>query len=161
MTRVTTARCYTCHTLRPLSSFPYRRKDNSISTSSRLKRYVGVLLQRPGAWRSDKRSTVGAIYRYRCVHPKKGTCPATVTGVVRPMTGVEGTERFEVDDHPLGLERGGQEEVVGVEVEVEVEIQACREERGGLRKEKEGAREKLREYIGAVEQSKNSARLNG
>jgi hypothetical protein len=51
--------------------------------------------------------------------------------------------------------------VVGVEVEVEVEIQACVEERGGLRREKEGAREKLRECIGAVEQSKNSARLNG
>jgi hypothetical protein len=160
---MTTARCYTCHTLRPLSSFPYRRKDNSISASSRLKRYVGVLLQRPGARRSDKRSTVGAIYRYRCVHPKKGMCPTAMTGVVRSMAEVERMERFEVDEHPLRLERGRGEELVGVEVEVEVEveIQACVEESGGLRREKEGAREKLRECIGAMEQSKNSARLNG
>jgi hypothetical protein len=88
-------------------------------------------------------------------------CPTAMTGVVRSMAEVERMERFEVDEHPLRLERGRGEEVVGVEVEVEVEIQACVEERGGLRREKEGAREKLRECIGAVEQSKNSARLNG
>jgi hypothetical protein len=139
-----TARCYTCHTLRPLSDFTYRRKDGGISASSRLKRYVGVLLQRPGAAKFDTRNnnTAGAIYRYRCVHPKAGTCPVTM-----------GVQEEEVQN-----ERRQRDEMG---VEVEVEIQACVEERVEFRRQKEEAQEKLRQCVDAMERNADNAHENG
>lgn len=79
---MSTARCYTCHTLRPLQDFRYRRRDNFISTTTRLKRCLAVLLLRPGARRSGKDGAGGAVLRYRCIHPLDGTCPESTKDYV-------------------------------------------------------------------------------
>jgi hypothetical protein len=148
-----TARCYTCHTLRPLSDFSYRRKDIGISTTSRLKRYVGVLLQKPGAPRYNSKHRAGAIYRYRCVHPRAGTCPPLLTHAQRPMHSASRVEVNVQDEHPLRRDRRQHSGDVGGGTEVEVEIQACVEERSEFRREKEEAREKLRQCVDMVERN--------
>jgi hypothetical protein len=152
---VKTARCYSCHVLRPLSDFPYRRKDSAISASSRLRRYVSVLLQRPGASRSHRHGSGGAVYRYRCVHPRAGQCPGT-TLTEAPESVALGSDACVQDDHPPRLDWRQNSDFVGHEVEVVVEVEvefAAHVERTDFRKEKEEACDKLQQCVGAMERS--------
>lgn len=73
-----TARCYTCQTLRPVDDFPYRKNDAIVTPSARLKRLLSILLQRAGA-NAKVTSNSGAIVRYRCAHPLDGPCPQHIT----------------------------------------------------------------------------------
>jgi hypothetical protein len=144
---MSTARCYTCHTLRPLAEFPYRRRDTGISASARVKRYVAVLLQRPGATRED-RGGAGAVYRYRCVHPCVKSCPEVIEGPGR--SGEElpllrnGENREDVRAEWVGR---SEEQLRQDDVQ---EIEVCEEER---REEIEDAKEKLKRCVGAVERA--------
>ncbi|KAH7082869.1 hypothetical protein BKA63DRAFT_139016 [Paraphoma chrysanthemicola] len=72
---MSTARCYTCHTLRPLHEFPYRRKDTQVSVTLRLRRYLCGLIKQPIVMKSARSTRSGVVYRYRCVHPRLGPCP--------------------------------------------------------------------------------------
>lgn len=125
-----TARCYTCHTLRPLSDFPYRRKDTGISATSRFKRYIGVVLQKPGASNSDKLRRGGVILRYRCVDPQKGLCPAMTQRPWQSPGQSRGDQvlievEVEVDEqegNPLPLDRRRHSEDLHNEIEVQIEV---------------------------------------
>ena len=150
-----TARCYACHALRPLADFPYRRKDSAISASSRIKRYVGVLLQRPGASRSSRSSSGGVVYRYRCVHPRAGQCPGTAPIDESQHVTLGFNARAQVDLLPR-LEWRRNSEFTGRETEVEVEVEielAAHVERDDFRNEKEKACDKLQQCVGAMERS--------
>jgi hypothetical protein len=149
-----TARCYACHALRPLSDFPYRRKDSAISASSRIKRYVGVLLQRPGASSKSRPTSGGVVYRYRCVHPRAGQCPGTTSIEDSQHVTLGSTARAQIDLPRLEWRRDseftGRETEVVVEVEIEL---AAHVERDDYRNEKEEARDKLQQCVGAMEQN--------
>jgi hypothetical protein len=117
---MSTARCYTCQTLRPLADFPYRRRDGAITAVSRLKRYIAVVLLRPGANQSGKVGG-GAVFRYRCIHPQAGACPETaahrgVEGRLNPV--VSRVNILAEEPHPLALDRRREEVHLGHEVEV-------------------------------------------
>lgn len=150
---MTTARCYACHSLRPIYEFPYRRRDAAITGSSRIKRYVGILLQKPGASTNDRRGSGGVIYRYRCIHPRAGRCPMVNAAegspamvVVQAEIVVEGIDRV---DGRRGLE-GDAEEVGRDEVEIEVVVDERTEEEE-FRRQKEEALKELRQCVDAAE----------
>jgi len=116
---MSTARCYTCHTLRPVHAFPYRRKDNIISTSARLKRFLCVLLQKPGATTSDTPRNGGIIYSYRCIHPLDGPCPKDTREMRRrPVELMEVEVRNEAPTLRVGQLRRRHSGHLGHEVEV-------------------------------------------
>jgi hypothetical protein len=149
---MTTARCYTCHTLRPLSDFSHRRKDSGISASSRLRRYVGILFQRPGAKTYSSKNGAGTIYRYRCVHPRAGAC-TLATHPQRATYSASQIETSEQSESPLRLNQGQDAGNVGVHIEVGAEIQPCMEERDVFRREKDKARDKLRQCVDTLERN--------
>jgi hypothetical protein len=152
-----TARCYACHALRPLSDFPYRRKDSAISATSRLKRYVGVLLQRPGASRSSRLSS-GVVYRYRCVHPRAGQCPGTTLAVKAQRVAMR-SDGHTQDDLLARLDRRQNSGSLGHEAEVVVEVEielAAHVERDDFQGEKEKVCDKLQQCVGTMEQSVTS-----
>jgi hypothetical protein len=149
---MSTARCYTCHALRPLSDFSHRCKDSGISASSRVKRYVGILLQRPGASRGNSKNTAGTIYRYRCVHPRAGPCPLSL----HPQQATHSASQIETSVQDESSLRLGQRQDAGhvrVHIEAEAENQACVGESSVFRTEKEKAHEKLRQCVDALERN--------
>ncbi|KAH7412096.1 hypothetical protein DE146DRAFT_628092 [Phaeosphaeria sp. MPI-PUGE-AT-0046c] len=143
----TTARCYSCHSLRPIFEFPYRRKDTAITASSRIKRYVGVLLQKPGASTNDRRGSGGVIYRYRCIHPRAGRCPKAAAPEGPQVLVSQEEVRVEGD---RSLDRGRDSEDGGNEIEMEVAVDIGVEQ-DEFRRQKEEAMEKLRQCVDATE----------
>jgi hypothetical protein len=142
---MSTARCYTCHTLRPLSDFSYRRNDGAVSAASQFRRYLCVLMRRVDA----KSRNGGVIYRYRCVHPRHGDCPEAAT-VLRPQDSSayiqvreEVEEATRLDHRPLGDEARREDTR-----DVEVEIQVCDDPEEEFRTQKEDAIKRLRQCVG-------------
>lgn len=153
---MTTARCYACHSLRPIYEFPYRRKDTAITPSSRMKRYIGVLLQKPGASTFDRRGSGGVIYRYRCIHPRAGRCPQVMAPEGSPAivpaqeeVRVEG-EECSGSDRRRSLEARRRDEVGRDEVEIEVAVDE-RVEQDEFRRQKEETLKELRQCVDAAE----------
>ncbi|KAH8711836.1 hypothetical protein GQ44DRAFT_763053 [Phaeosphaeriaceae sp. PMI808] len=146
-----TARCYTCHELRPLSDFKYRQRDNEFSVTAQFKRYVGVLFQRPGASKRDNLRNAGAIYRYRCVDPRSGSCPKIIqTSFAERLhctqRSLSQAEARTPNEGILSLRRHRrQSDFLGHEVEVEIEV--CEDQRPTFRQEKDDAKEKLRQCV--------------
>jgi hypothetical protein len=133
-----TARCYTCHTLRPLADFSYRGKDSTISAASRLRRYVCVLLHHPDA----RPRNGGAIYRYRCVHPRAGECPKAITAPRPP----DPAPQLHVREEWLAPE-------VEVDHVVEIEVEALDDQDDEFRRAKEEAVKTLRECVETAERA--------
>lgn len=144
---MSTARCYTCHTLRPLSDFPYRRKDSAISATSRLKRYICVVLQQPTS-RSRK---VGAIYQYRCVHPRVGACPKHTREEGSLPQSAPQVDVCEDSDSTSRLDRRRGDEGTGREVDVAVQIDVCEDRDGEYSRAKQDAIKRLRQCVDATE----------
>jgi hypothetical protein len=133
-----TARCYTCHTLRPLSDFSYRGKDSTISATSRLRRYATVLLQRSHT-RPQNRSV---IYRYRCVHPRAGECPKAI--VAAPNQ----------DPAPqIVIQEDRLRQNIEVDLVVEIEAEACESQVDEFQRAKEEAIKTLRECVETAERA--------
>jgi hypothetical protein len=145
---MSTARCYTCHTLRPLSDFSYRRKDGAVSATSQFRRYLCVLMRRV----DTKSGNGGVIYRYRCVHPRHGDCPKAATVLRRQDSSAhiqvreEAEEAIRLDHRALGDE-ARREDIRDVEVEIEV----CEDPEGEFRAQKEDAIKRLRQCVGTAE----------
>ncbi|OAL02034.1 hypothetical protein IQ06DRAFT_130763 [Phaeosphaeriaceae sp. SRC1lsM3a] len=149
----TTARCYSCHSLRPIYEFPYRRKDTGITASSRLKRYLGVLLQKPGASTNDRRGSGGVIYRYRCIHPRAGRCPKAMAAEQARVLVSQEEVRVERELSLVRrrtLDGDGDEDGGGNEIEIEGIMEEGGEQEE-FRRRKEEAREKLRQCVDAAE----------
>jgi hypothetical protein len=146
--KMSTARCYTCHTLRPLRDFSYRCKDSTVSATSRLRHYLCVIVQRPDA----KSGSGGAIYRYRCVHPRDGACPKSAT-IGRPQNSATHIEVYVENEYPSRLDRQRREDDTRQEVEhrVEVDIEPCEQEANDFQMDKEEAIKRLRQCVGATE----------
>lgn len=145
---MSTARCYRCHTLRPLSDFSYRRKDGAVSAASQFRRYLCVVLRRVDA----KSGKGGVIYRYRCVHPRHGDCPKTGTAL-HPQdssTHIQVREEVEeatrLDHRPLGDDASPESTR-----DVEVEIGVCNDPEDEFRTQNEDAIKRLRQCVGMSE----------
>jgi hypothetical protein len=143
-----TARCYACHTLRPLSDFSYRRKDSAVSATSQFRRYLCVLLRRV----DSKPGNGGVIYRYRCVHPRNGACPKVATEQ-RPRNTATQIEVYEENEYPSRLNREIVERESRHEDQhnAEMEIEACENSEGEFRTQKEEAIKRLRQCVGTTE----------
>lgn len=92
------------------------------------------------------------MVRYRCIHPLDGPCPTEIErGRREDDARVEQVEV--VDLPPVQLDRRREEER-----EVDMEIEACQDQRTVMRQEKDDAKEKLQQLIGTADRGVASSR---